>query len=250
MKTIIFTDLDDTLFYSNRAINTYQKRGVIQAAEDLSVASLTQDGRPICFSRPKQRQLIQLLMQADHLIPVTGRASDSLSRVKAPQFNSFRVCSHGAIVLDAKQELLNEWTEVIQNELQSGSQALDLIIKELEAHAQKTSELRIKQVYDQALCTYISVKGPETLVDELAQSIKPLWTHGKIHHNQRNLAILPSYSDKARAVEFLINYFRQMSNEPLLFIGLGDSVSDLGFLKLCDFVLTPQTSQIHELYWP
>ena len=250
MKTIIFTDLDDTLFYSSRAIKTYQERGVIQATEDLSVSSLTQDGRPICFSRPKQRQLIELLMQADHLIPVTGRASDSLSRVTALQFNSFRVCSHGAIILDAEHSLLNEWKQEIQTELQLGSQALDLIMKELEVYAQKASGLRIKKVYDQALCTYISVKGPEPLVDELAQNIKPLWTHGRIHHNQRNLALLPSYSNKARSVEFLIKYFKMICDEQLLFIGLGDSVSDLGFLKLCDFVLTPQTSQIHELYWP
>ena len=63
MKTIIFTDLDDTLFYSARAIKTYQQHGAYRQ-QKISVSSLTQDGRPICFSRPKQRQLIQLLMQA------------------------------------------------------------------------------------------------------------------------------------------------------------------------------------------
>ena len=249
MQTIIFTDLDDTLFYSSRAINTYQERGIIQTDEDLSVASLKQDGQPICFSRPKQRQLIKLLKQADHLIPVTGRASESLARVTAPQFNSFRVCSHGAIILDTEHKPLTEWTQMIDHDHRKWEQSFDVLMTRLRFYTQQHSELRIKKVYDQNLCTYISVKGPEPLIDELIHVIRPLWTQGSIHHNQRNLALLPSYSNKARAVEFLMNHLKMISAEPLLFIGLGDSVSDLGFLKLCDFVITPQTSQIHELNW-
>lgn len=249
MKTIVFTDLDDTLFYSNRAINTYQKRGFIQTNEDLSVASFTQKGEAVCYSRPKQRQLLKLLERADHLIPVTGRSSDSLARVNAPQFKSFRVCSHGAIILDAKQKLLSEWSKMITDDDLEWEQHFDLLSAKIESFTQQHSELRVKKVYDHNLCTYISVKGPERLINKLLPIVKPLWTQGRIHHNQRNLALLPSYSDKAKAVGFLMKHFKLMSAEPLLFIGLGDSVSDLGFLRLCDFVITPQTSQIHELYW-
>ena len=249
MKTIIFTDLDDTLFYSSRAVASLKKQGIVQAEEILEPASYTQSGQAICFSRPKQTQLIHLLKQADHFIPVTGRSSESLARVCQPSFNSFRISSHGAMVYNAELKPQPDWLKQIKELAVHWSDHLDQAMTFLKDYQKSEPELRIKKVYEQQICTYISIKGPEHIIKDLYCSIKPIWAKGKIHYNQRNLALLPSYSDKATAVNYLMNHFQQIYGEELLFIGVGDSVSDLSFLKLCDFVITPQTSQIHRETW-
>jgi hydroxymethylpyrimidine pyrophosphatase-like HAD family hydrolase len=242
MKPVMFTDLDDTLFYSQRALS---------GQDNLTLASLDRQGRGLCFHTPEQRWLVGLLIQFDIVIPVTGRSSESLARVISPQFTSYRVASHGAVILDPQGQPVSDWFMQIEEESKQWGERLDCTFDLLvQWQHQYPKDLRVRKVMDQGIITYLSVKGSEEILTDIASSFENRWHEGVLHHNQRNLALLPSYTDKARAVSYLIEHLRRAYTEPLLFMGAGDSVTDIPFLKLCDFVLTPKTSRIHKVLWP
>ena len=64
-----------------------------------------------------------------------------------------------------------------------------------------------------------------------------------IHHNDNNISIIPKFLDKKNAVKYFIDKFK-----PELTIGAGDSITDLGFMSLCDFKLIPGNSQIDKIF--
>ena len=247
MKTVIFTDLDDSLLHSERRL-----REIGEDRSETAVASLTVDGRPICFQTERQAKLSQLLSHADLVIPVTGRSSESLNRVIRPQFSSYRIVSHGALILTPSGVPWSPWVSEIKGEVAEGRHHLTMLFEELEEwrehnetlRHQEERTLRLKFVKDYEHPCYLSVKGPERLISPLAEELKERWRYGIIHHNRRDLAILPTYASKERAVSYLQNHLRTDLESPLMSIGVGDSLSDLPFLSQCDFSLTPRSSMI------
>ena len=79
----------------------------------------------------------------------------------------------------------------------------------------------------------------------LGDELTRLWCRdgAYIHHNGRDMALLPPFAAKEKAVAFLMDKIRVSEPHPL-FLGLGDSFSDLPFMKLCDYLITPTGSQI------
>ena len=246
-EVIVFTDLDDSLFQTRRKCD----------AEGLSAAAYSRQGDPLSFHTPQQRALLKL-WEAATLIPVTGRSSEALSRVRSISWSSYRVVSHGAVILQHDGHPLKSWRAHIDSEIEPWHLRLmhvhDYIMQQVKVWEQTRSDqnidpLRVRLVYEEDLPVYLSVKGPRSALAELKVELEPLWSTGIIHHNDRNMALLPSYTSKARAVSHLRDLLsRSQAVEPL-FIGVGDSISDLDFLRQCHFALTPQKSQIHQELW-
>jgi hydroxymethylpyrimidine pyrophosphatase-like HAD family hydrolase len=65
------------------------------------------------------------------------------------------------------------------------------------------------------------------------------------HTNGNNLSFTPTGISKREACRHLIDSIRDGSGAPL--IGIGDSLTDLPFMGLCDFIMTPSGSQIADL---
>ena len=245
-QIIVFTDLDDSLFQTRRKCS----------GEGISPAAYSQRGEPISFHTPQQRGLLTLLSSAC-LIPVTGRSSAALTRVTSVTWSSYRVVSHGAMILDLSGAPLKSWLDLIEDEIVSWSPRLRRAHEYVErwvarwSAAQElpiTDPIRIKMTRENDLEVYLSIKGPREALLELKSSLSELWSGGTIHHNDRNMALLPSYASKARAVAHLREIITG-DTPPPLFIGIGDSISDLPFLRQCHFALTPQHSQIHQELW-
>jgi hypothetical protein len=75
------------------------------------------------------------------------------------------------------------------------------------------------------------------LRDYLAKVLPPDWS---VHFNGNFLAALPPHLSKESAVR----WFRaNIAGSQDLCIGLGDSLSDLGFMRECDMALMPVDSQ-------
>jgi hypothetical protein len=246
-ETVIFTDLDDSLFQTRRKCS----------GDEISPAAYNRQGEAISFHTPQQRAFIQLLGRGQ-VIPVTGRSSDALARVRSLKWSSYRVVSHGALILDLDHQPLASWYAHIDREVTQWAprftHAHEHITRWVTTWSTNQSQpvsdpIRVSVVSEDHLKVYVSIKGPRRALIDLKSELKHLWSDGIIHHNDRNMALLPSYASKSRAVAHLQELITQTQTIEPLFVGVGDSVSDLAFLKLCHFAITPQQSQIHQELW-
>ncbi|MEM8741181.1 MAG: trehalose phosphatase, partial [Pseudomonadota bacterium] len=84
---------------------------------------------------------------------------------------------------------------------------------------------------------------PEARLAELEAPLAArLTSDWRVHRNGNNLALLPPPVSKRRAARWLLERLR--ADGPLLSIGVGDSLSDLDFMRLCDAWMAPAQSQI------
>lgn len=235
----VFTDLDDTLF---------QTRGKCGDGP-VHEAAYGKEGQALSFHTEEQLALLGLFGRAT-LIPVTGRNLAALSRVHSIQFPWVRITSHGALVLGADKRLLPSWARVLEAEMPAWSARFEEAVARAHERIQSARlSLRAKVIYDQNIPVYVSIKGECDEIANMAEAFKPLWQDGTIHRNGHNMALLPPFACKARAVEHVMDLIREDASAPPLFVGLGDSLTDVPFLKLCHFALTPQGSQIHQEAW-
>jgi len=240
MSLIVFTDLDDTLFSSPRNC----------VGDKSNVATLSIDGKSYSFFSKKQKAFIDNL-NAMNIIPVTGRRSDSLKRVKI-YFKSYKIVSHGALILDEKDKIIPEW-DVSQNEFIKRGNWVE-IMKYVHSLAdeiafRKNLNLRIRLIFDLRIPCYVCIKGSEEYILRFKDELKSCCSdmNLSIHINSRNMAILPPYASKRNAVRFLKEKLL-LDSQSLCFIGIGDSISDLGFMSECDYQIFPTSSQIGRQY--
>lgn len=236
----VFTDLDDSLF---------QTRSKCPEQSLLMDAAADRQGNPLSYFSEAQRGLLDLLRQAT-LIPVTGRNTSALQRVHL-SFDSYRITGHGAMVSDAAGKPVDEWVAINQVDYQTWRESMEAAVDWVQQRiARDKLALRCRLIEDQGLPVYVSIKGDETLLAQLETTLKAFWVSppGEIHRNGHNMALLPPFANKARAVSYLMQRFRKTYASPL-FIGLGDSLSDLPFMRLCHFAITPHASQIQETTW-
>jgi hydroxymethylpyrimidine pyrophosphatase-like HAD family hydrolase len=68
-----------------------------------------------------------------------------------------------------------------------------------------------------------------------------------LHHNGNNLALTVIGAQKHDAVRRVV---KELEGEgPIITIGAGDSLTDIPFLRACDFALVPRDSQIQLNTW-
>lgn len=237
----IFSDLDDSLF---------QTQAKCPPESRLWEAAMDRDGEPLSYFTEPQRLLLTLLQQAT-LIPVTGRNTAALGRVQL-NFASYRITSHGAMVLDPAGKPLPDWLALIDGDHGCWRVSMEAAAAWMQQRiAVEQMPLRCRLIEDQGVPVYVSIKGDAAALSRLAEEIPGVWQGEavQIHRNGHNMALLPPFANKARAVRFVMQRLRDMHPDPL-FLGVGDSLSDLPFLSLCHYAITPKGSQIQAATWP
>lgn len=250
MNVIAFTDLDDTLFQSPRKC---------PKAHQYAIAADLPNGQPGAYATPQQQTLTALL--APYLIiPVTGRRTDSLSRVRMA-FPQYKIASHGAIILDAHNNIHPAWLNILQTEEPQWRVHLQTLEHDLLNYIAKHAlDLRVRIVEDYGYACYVCVKGDNEHLKKMQEGYNPrLPVDGFMcHMNDRNLAYMPPYASKKRAVIFLKAELdaefnstydsgsTPKSNPAITYFGVGDSNSDAAFMSVCDFQILPSQSQIAE----
>ena len=232
-KIYVFSDLDDTLI---------QTRGKHAQGTALETGAYGQNGMPLSFFSRQQKTLLSLLEQTKAtIIPVTGRSSGALARVNYP-FRSYAVVSHGAVVLKPDQSLCDKWLNSLNGERQDWASMLDRANRNI-LECIKTLDLdaRTRVVVDHEVTAYVSVKGTESALTTLEPLAKENPLLG-FHRNIRNLALLPPYASKKRAVEHVKQSLDIKTDD--LILGMGDSMTDLSFICTCHFGVIPTNSQI------
>ncbi len=239
---VAFADLDDTLFQTLRKLPGADPT-------TLTPATVNTQGEPHSYCTPAQSALLEWLGgRGVTLIPVTGRDLTALGRVTLPFF-SWRVADHGLSILDPAGQLDPVWASQVAAALQDLQPALS------EGHSLMTewaaaAGCRVTRHQAAGLPFMTVVKHPAADPEPL-WALRQQWAQWLDHHpnspslhiigNANNLSLLPRTLGKRAAVEYLRT---QHLAHARLTLGLGDSVSDLGFMAACDFALTPQHGQL------
>jgi len=237
-KPLIFVDLDDTLFQTERHT---------QVEANFRLASVDKNGNALAFMQPKQQSLIDWLFQTADVIPVTARSVAALKRVNL-KFQHAAICAYGGIILDAQQCIDTEWFAWQHQQIAQ----LQSIMFDLEQHilvyAKEIISLRTWFVEENGVKIYLVVKHhtpnqARYLINWVKSFSPEILTHFYLHLNQSSLAIIPRSISKQNAVEYYLQKHHQHTERVL--IGLGDSLADFGFLSCCDWCATPKNSQLH-----
>lgn len=249
VEVLLFTDIDDCFMATRRkfANNT-----------PLTVASLDIHGEPRSYISDKQQALLDIFSKSSAtIIPVTGRSHRTLQRIQVDALlNSWKVVSHGALIIEPNGEKSQEWLDYLNHEfpLSSWSKKLAILNHQISdvLHAQQ-HQAKCHIVSEDDLDCYVCIKCSEDIdyqqvFDSVLSASCLVLDEIKIHINGRNMALLPPYTQKQLAVEFLNNKLNK--DNQALTLSMGDSLSDIPFMKHTDFLFIPAKSQISEtLSW-
>lgn len=180
-----------------------QTRRKCLMASPLIEAAVDREGRPLFFHSREQLLLLQIFKPCT-LIPVMGCNLEALNRKRL--LAAIEGC----------------------------------------CRAECLEDLRFHIIYDAEIPVYLSIKGNPKQILAMKEAISPLWVQkwgGIIHRNGRNMALLPPYADKGRAVRYVMELIREYRELSPLFIGMGDSLTDISFLRVCHYALTPQNTK-------
>lgn len=237
-RPIALVDLDDTLF------QTLRKCPAEIGQEALIPLGFAVDGSPLSYATPRQMAFLDWLRETAVLVPVTGRSIDALRRV-AIDFSA-AVCAHGGVILDGERRPDPDWAARMREESASHSETLAALAASLR-RAAAGIPLSVRILREMDFDLYIVVKHPEAdetllnaVVDTVAHEVPPGWT---LHRNGNNVAVMPPFLGKANAVAALLPRLRALHGDVPV-IGIGDSITDAPFLRLCDHAMMPAGSQL------
>lgn len=240
-RPLVLVDLDDTLFQSRR------KCPAVEAGH-LALAAEASNGRHSYATRA-QGNLFAWLSQTAEVVPVTARGSEAYARVRLP-FRHGAVLTNGAVILrpDGREDAA--WRAEVAGALAGVGGDLERLLDRGRRLAHDAGlRLRSWIVREGGLGAYAVFKddadadGAGLAVLAGALAAPPGWT---LHRNGNNMAYIPSCISKRRACERLLTGVRR-SDPGRLVVGIGDSVSDLGFMTLCDLMATPSRGQLADL---
>ncbi|MFT2721222.1 HAD family hydrolase [Deinococcus sp. A31D244] len=236
---VAFADLDDTLFQTLRKLP-----GTDPAT--LTPMTVNTLGQPHSHAAPAQTALLELL-SAGHvtLIPVTGRDAQAMRRVTLP-FRSWQVMDHGLTILTPDGQPDAAWAAQVTAHLHPLQDALHAGTEAIAAPAAQMGA-RLTRHAAHGLPFMTVLKHPDADPQVLAD-LQDRWdaAHGpdsplRVIANANNVSLLPRHLGKAAAVRYLLG---EHLRGAALTLGLGDSVSDLGFMDECDFAVTPRRGQL------
>lgn len=239
-RIVIFLDLDDTIL---------QTAPKCPPAEPVEPAAVDRAGRALSFMTRAQQRLLAFWLERGTVIPVTGRTDEALARVTL-KFESWRITHHGAVIRQPDGRLPIWWHDEIQPLLVAAQPLLWEYAASLERDA-ATEGYRVRSHSVDEWVTYISVKAnaDDTVLTELRTRLVASGLPEKLalHHNGNNLAITVRGVQKHDAVRRVAMELKQEG--PIVTIGAGDSLTDIPFLRGCDFALVPRDSQIQTETW-
>lgn len=238
-KKILFTDLDDTLFQSMKKCPN---------SDELLPVAYLKDGTAHSFQTFEQANLLKSFMNDMIVIPVTARNIDAYKRVKIG-FKHGAIVNFGGTILDPSGNVVQAWRELVETRCLEFAQTLYGVSKWTADQANLLAvNLHIRVIADNDCSFYVSIKSNEGNEKDVNIIEPVLRNHLKstelsVYRNGNNLVAMPNWLDKRHAVEFMKSQLKNMYGS-IVTIGMGDSLSDLGFMKACDYVLAPSTSQV------
>jgi len=246
MEKFLFLDLDDTIF------QTARKCASLEHAEP---ASYNLQGEPSSYFLPKQKALLSSLAREWRIIPTTARTRAAYARVDLAELcQDGAILNHGGTVV--MQNGLDDatWQAKMVTDLKPQYLAITTIKQSIEQYAQLYNMTVLVRITTESECTYyVEVRHHQADYAALQQLLQvfitPLleqYPDFIAYLNSNSLTILPRCVNKSHAVAYKIASLKQQYGE-IITMGMGDSASDMPFMALCDYVMSPKNTQLHGL---
>ena len=152
------------------------------------------------------------------------------------------------MILDADDQIIPESQKILDTECPKWEPIFIRLHQQVQEAIQNDGyELRTSLIYDRGHFCYLSIKGNIKCINRLKGELDLLHKHPecKMHINDRNMALMPPYASKINSVKILQQHY-QTIDPHTLFVGLGDSLTDLPFMQTCHFTMMPSNCQITE----
>lgn len=231
-RPLFLVDLDDTLFQTHGKIPAH--------LEPFRIAAEATNGKHSWYTG-HQSALVEWLFEAADTIPVTARSAKSYSRCQLPPHRR-AVLSNGGLIHDADGSRDEVWHARVAKESSREARSMaDALSFGLDL-----GDARGWVVDEEGIPLYVCFKsnGESTdILDEIRQAVSERHPLLRAAQNGNNLSFSPHHVSKAAAVRYLIEETGLGGPDVPLF-GMGDSVSDLPFMRLCHFKVVPTGSQI------
>lgn len=238
MRIALFLDLDDTIF---------QTRPKCPDGEGVRPVAYHRDGTPLSFMTERQHALLLALSHLATVIPTTARNLDAFRRVDLP-FDHVAILDFGGVILLPDRTFDPIWDARVRPralEIADELHGLQRLAERINDRHQLGTYARVVSDFDMPL--YLVVKHRQGDASKLLPIRDELLTAADgerffIHLNDNNLSLAPRFLGKERAVRYVLEH--HLGSDPVLTIGMGDSLTDAPFLRLCDFSLLPRTCQL------
>jgi hydroxymethylpyrimidine pyrophosphatase-like HAD family hydrolase len=230
----VLADVDDNLIST---VRTEPEPGA-------KPCSFDKEGRVCGFLTRKQEAMMDLLSAGARVVPCTARSY--IGRLELPALaGNYAILANGGTILGPDGNRLRSWFDYMEPLSVSDSPVMHELARLGKAAGRERGfNVRSKVVSSKDLDLYVSIKHNDKNVEELAQlaallrsSVPDGWA---LHHNGNAIFLMPNWLGKDKAVEWFI---ANVVPQGAVTIGMGDSLSDLSFMNLCDYALMPRKSQ-------
>lgn len=236
MKPIVFADLDDTLFQTARKMS--------EDAVDERLASRATNGSHSYMTKA-QASTVKWLLETTRLIPTTARSSEVLARTTLA-FTDYKICSNGGAIITPDGAHDTMWADHVARISATHSDVFAALQDSVRVIC-ANGPLRSWMVCEAGVPVYFVAKiGSRTdtvVLDEAESRCRLAAGNGLVfHRNGRNMSFTPPGLTKVDAVNEMIARIPDAHERPIW--GMGDSLSDLPFMKQCQMAVVPTVSQI------
>ncbi len=238
IRPLVLTDLDDTIFRNVKKVPEGELGGAIEVVTDT--------GDRVSVMTQRQAAFFDWIGRTCDIIPVTARSLEAFRKINLSFGDGWKIAGNGAVVIQPDGKIDEEWAQTMRDELvgfkhilktahDAASHWIQLI--ELEVDVKRYSEHGVEH------CVLFASKDPAcTKLSKLAFELRYDGLH--THFNGGTLAFTAGPVSKKRASEYVLSKIEGLDHRPVL--AFGDSLSDLPFMSLGDFVCAPTGSQISE----
>ena len=214
---ITFSDLDRTIIYSNKFLDTDKEYKCIETYKDKEISYISLD----------TIKYIKEIQENTLFIPTTTRTVEQFQRINFQENKivfPWAITSNGGCILK-DNKILKSWSDKVEK-IKANSEPIKNMVDEFKQYIKLPYVTNFKVVEE--LFFYIVVEKDKFNIKDLDDYIEKLdFWNWSFYISGRKIYFLPRGITKENAIDYIINELGVSD-----FIAIGDSNMDAGMLKM------------------